>query len=394
MTRLTDELSSREKLSTAERIGVYCFWAAFLFELIYLVFRKSDFYLPAENTWIMGVSCLYVVKILLTKYTKKEWCVIAVLALISLLAYCTVQNVDYFRILAFVVASKGINRRTAFELTGISLICMTLLLVVRCLLGIQGTLVDIGEFGRGVTEMRYRFGFSHANQLHYTVFCIIAIYLWVRKDELTWKQYFLLLVSNTALFYLTRSRTGALTIYLMIMGSALMRYCRRLRESNWVYYLGYMALAGVAGIALIGRFVDTDHVLYPYLWKIDMALTGRLNLAYRYSPRPLQLFSNRSGGYTDMGLVMQANSAGIMMTVLFLLAILGLTHSIAKNKEEASFVLLLATLLYILTENQQALLGWASQSFVVLLLIDQWYCLFSKRRAEDGKFLWSRNKQS
>lgn len=394
MTKLIKGLTSKSACSKLELVGIYCFWAAFLFELIYLIFCKSDFYLPNENKWILGMTCLYVVKILFTRYTKKEWCVIALLALVSLLAYCTVQNVDYFRIIVFVVASKGINRQTAFELTGVSLICMTLLLVVRCLLGIQGTLVDIGEFGRGITEMRYRFGFSHANQLHYTVFCIIAVYLWVKKEKLTWKEYFLLFVSNTALLYLTRSRTGALTIYLMIIGSMVMKYCKKLRESNWVYNLGYVALAGVTGIALIGRFVDTDHTLYPYLWKIDMALTGRLNLAYRYSPKPLQLFSNRSGGYTDMGLIMQANSCGVMMTILFLFAMVGLIYAISKNKDGASFVLLLATLLYILTENQQASLGWASQSFVVLLLIDQWYCLFSEKRPEGGKFLWKINRRS
>ena len=392
MTKLAEGLTSKSKCSKPEIVGVYFFWAAFLFELVYLIFRKSDFYLPEENKWIVGVACLYLIKILLTRYTKREWCIIAFLALVSLLAYCTVQNVDYFRILVFVVASKGINRQTAFELTGLSLICMTLLLVVRCLLGIQGTLVDIGEFGRGITEMRYRFGFSHANQLHYTVFCIIAVYLWVRKEKLTWKEYFLLLVSNTALLYLTRSRTGALTIYLMILGSALMHYSRRLRESNWVYNLGYVALAGVTGIALIGRFVDTDHVLYPYLWKIDMALTGRLNLAYRTSPRPLQLFSNRAGGETDMGFIMQANANGIVMTVLFLVAIIGLLYAIGRKKDWASYVLLLATLLYILTENQQTFLGWASQSFVVLLLIDQWHSLFGNEKGTPF-YLWRIGKR-
>lgn len=387
MTKLNKGLTSKSECSKLEIVGIYCFWAAFLFELVYVAFRKSDFALLDENKWILGVACLYIVKILLTKYTKKEWCIIAFLALISLLAYCTVQNTSYFRILAFVVASKGINRETAFEMTGISLVCMTLLLAVRCLLGINGTLVDVEDFGRGTTEMRYRFGFSHANQLHYTVFCMMAVYLWLKRETLTWKEYFLLLVSNTALLYLTRSRTGALTVYLMILGSAVMHYSKKLRESNWVYNLGYAGIAGVTGIAVIARFVDTDHVLYPYLWKIDMALTGRMNLAYQTSPRPLQLFSNRGGGQTDMGLVIQANSNGIIMTLLFLAAMIGIVYASKRKKEASSLVLLLATLLYILTENQQALLGWASQSFVVLLLIDQWYYLFREEKGSTA-YLW------
>lgn len=383
MKKWMSEFSSKSECTAIEILGICCFWVAFLFELIYLVFMKSDFYLPKEDIWILGMIALYLVKIACTKYTKKEWIAIGIAALISIIAYVTVKNMDYASILSFVVASKGIKRDTVLEFTGLSLFCMTALLTVRCLLGIQGTLVDIGDFGRGITEMRYRFGFSHANQLHYAVFCMMAVYLWVCREKLNWKQYFLLLVTNTALLYLTRSRTGALTCYLMIVGSALMRYSKKLRECNWVYILGYMALAGVTIAALIGRFVDTDHVWYPYLWKIDMALTGRWNLAYSTSPRPLQLFSNRSGGRTDMGLIMQANANGVMMTILFLVAMIGLLHGIKREKEWASLVLMLATLLYILTENQQALLGWSSQSFVVLLLVDQWYRMFSRQRVDE-----------
>lgn len=383
MKKWMSEFSSKSECTAIEMLGICCFWVAFLFELIYLVFMKSDFYIPKEDIGILGMIALYLVKIACTKYTKKEWIAIGIAALISIIAYVTVKNMNYARILAFVVASKGIKRNTVIELTGLSLFCMTTLLVVRCLLGIQGTLADVGEFGRGVTEMRYRFGFSHANQLHYAVFCMMAVYLWVRREKLNWKQYFLLLVTNTALFYLTRSRTGALTCYLMIVGSAMMRYSKKFRECNWVYIFGYVALAGVTIIALIGRFVDTDHVLYPYLWKIDMALTGRWNRAYQLSPRPLQLFSNRSGGGTDMGLVMQANANGVVMTILFLIAIVGLLHITQQERRWADLILLLATLLYVLTENQQALLGWPSQSFIVLLLVDHWHRMFSRQRVEE-----------
>lgn len=392
MTKLTKGLTSKSECSKLETVGVYFFWATFLFELVYLVFRKSDFYLPQEDYWIYATMVCYAIKLICTKYTKKEWIWTAVLLGISVLAFLAAGNINYMRVALFVLSSKGINRKSVMEMTGLSIFCMTMLLLTRCLLGIQGTLVDIGEFGRGVTEMRYRFGFSHANQLHYAVFCLMAIYLWTKGKDTNWKQYFILLVCNTSLLMLTRSRTGALTVYLMILGSVLMHYSRRLRESNWVYNLGYVALAGVTGIALIGRFVDTDHVLYPYLWKVDMALTGRLNLAYRTSPRPLQLFSNRAGGQTDMGLITQANSNGVVITVLFLIAIIGLLYEIRKRKEGASYVLLLATLLYILTENQQVSVGWASQSFIWLLLTDQWYCLFREERGTSS-YLWRIGKR-
>ncbi|MDO4514820.1 MAG: hypothetical protein Q4B72_12405 [Lachnospiraceae bacterium] len=390
MKKLIRGLTTQNSIDFVELIGIFFFWAAFLFEVVYLIFRKSDFFLPQEAYWLAGLIGCYLIKIICTRYSKGEWIAIAVAMVIGTAAYLTAHNMDYLQALLFVAASKGIKRDTALRLVGMSLYCMTALLVVRCLIGVQGKLFDSGDFGRGIEEIRYRFGFSHANQLHYAVFCMMAIYLVVKRGSLTWQHYFLLLVTNTAVLYLTRSRTGALICYLIIIGNMMIQYWRRLHEYSWIYLLGYIALAGVVGIALLGRFVDTGR--YSLLTKLDDVLTGRMNLAYSTSPRPLELFSNRSGGTTDMGLVMQANSQGIAMTILFIVAIVGLIHELSREREGYEYVLLMATLLYVLTENQQAMLGWASQSFVILLLIDRWYRLFGIRGEGKKAHLWQMGK--
>lgn len=64
-------------------------------------------------------------------------------------------------------------------------------------------------------------------------------------------------------------------------------------------------------LAIIAVRVDTNN--YPLLWKLDMALTGRFNSAYRtLTPYPLGFIANKSFGQTDMGLAMQAYQFGLL----------------------------------------------------------------------------------
>lgn len=374
-----------------EDIGVVCFYLAFIYELVLRVLEKNDIFFQYEQIgWGMALAC-YLLKILCTKYTKKEWIMIALFGVISVIALATCGNIAYLTIALFVIASKGIDRRNVMTLTGMALFCMTILVMVRCLLGINGTLVDVANFGRGGDEMRYRFGFSHANQFHYAVFCIMAVYLWLQKTKANVCQYLVLLIVNTAVFYLTRSRTGAGLCYLMILGNIAMQYCKTLRNSKLVYKCGYAIFTTVVIFAVIAVRVNTDN--YPLLWKLDMMLTGRFNSAYRtLTPYHLGFIANTDWGQTDMGLAMQAYQLGLLYTIIFVLLIYGLLRKIEHEKKASDYILLLAVIGYIFTENQQAIGRTPSESFIWLLLIDQWYCLFRKERGTSS-YLWRIGKR-
>lgn len=367
------------KKTITEYIGIGCFYLALLYELTLRIFEKSDLFFQYDRIgWIIALIC-YVIKIICTKYTKREWIVIAVLGAVSGIALLTCGNLAYLTIALFVIASKGIDRRMVMTLTGMALFCMTMLVMVRCLLGINGTLVDVANFGRGGDEMRYRFGFSHANQLHYAVFCIMAVYLWLQKTRANIWQYITLLVVNTSVLCLTRSRTGALLCYLMIFGNIAMQYCKVLRKSKIVYWCGYVVFTIVVIFAFIAVRVNTDN--YHILWKIDMMLTGRFNTAYRtLTPYPLGFIANTNIGQTDMGLAMQAYQFGLLYTIVFVILIYGLMRKAKREQNPSDYILLLAVIGYILTENQQAIGRTPSESFIWLLLVDQWQNLFTGGR--------------
>ena len=93
-----------------EDIGVVCFYLAFIYELVLRVLEKNDIFFQYEQIgWGMALAC-YLLKILCTKYTKKEWIMIALFGVISVIALATCGNIAYLTIALFVIASKGIDR--------------------------------------------------------------------------------------------------------------------------------------------------------------------------------------------------------------------------------------------------------------------------------------------
>lgn len=384
MNRLTRKLVSKDDLPLLELIGVCFFWVAFLFELVYLVFAKSDFYLPHEEYWHYALTTCYCVKIACTKHSKREWIIIAVLLSIGAIAFVYCGTVVYFRVAAFVVASKDINRDSAIELVGMSLLCMSLLLMARCFCGIQGTMADTFDYGRGIVETRYRLGFSHANQLHYFFFCIIACYLWSKRNSFRVMNGIVIILVNTFFLSLTHSRTGAILCYLLVIGYFVMCYCKKLQNQKWIYSIGYCVILAICILAVVSVRMDVDgHWL---LEKLNDVLTGRVFLAHYLRKEQFGLFLNQHVGGTDMGLVILAYSDGLMMAILFVLAIVGLIRQSQQKSDGVQYVLILAILGYIITENQQASAEWVSRSFVWLLLIGQWNTMFiGERHVRESK---------
>ena len=380
MKKLTKRLTSKSECSKLEIVGIYFFWVAFLLELVYMVFRKCDYYLPQEKIWIYGLVLCYIIKIACTKYTRNEWITIIVLLGISAMALLSSGNDSYLRILTFVIASKGIKRDTVFQGMWMSFFLMLLCVSGRCLLGISGMLGETMDYGRGGIETRYCFGFSHANQLHYYVFCLTVIYLWMNRKHLSWKHYVVLACGNIYMFYLTRSRTGAGIIFLVLLGFALMQSSQKLRESQWIYRTGYL-LEGIVVLCSI-LAVSIDFESNPYLNRIDSVLTGRMHWAwYNLNELTLQLFSSRVDlGPVDMGIVRQAYGNGIAFVILYATAVIGLTFYSEQRKVWADFIMLCAVICYTLIESNPATNPFPSQLLLCGLLVDRWYCLFQHKQ--------------
>ena len=362
------------------KIGEYAFWIGFLFEIIYLVFRRLGYDLPFETYWLRAVTFCYCVKIVSTQHTRVEWGVIVSLGVIGFIGYYLSGMDVFFRTAMFVTSSKGIERRKAVLALWITLLISDGLYILRGALGTGGPWVDIRDYGRGAIETRYCFGFSHPNGLHYSMFALMTLAIWLFRDKLTWKHYTAFFIGNTILFYLTRSRTGAIVAYFVIFACWAFQYCATIRESRWAYWLGYVALAFVGILTMVA--VRFDRFEQSSIWaKVNNLMTGRLRLAYEtvWDKLPT-LFSYKGADYTyaDMGLVNQVYTLGIVYSLFFAGAILWLLHLAGKRRDYIEYVFVVALVLYMGIEAIQTSSIYPSQSFVWLLMLNQWYLPIKK----------------
>ena len=379
MTKLTKFLFSDENITLLEMIGGYFFWIGFYFEIIYLVFRRCGMDLPLETYWLRGVALCFCIKILFTKYTCSEWVFIVGLCFTGIVGYFMSGMDVFFRTTVFVLSSKGINRRSAVKSLWITLIISAILYIVRGFWGIGGPIVDIRDYGRGAIETRYCLGFSHPNGLHYSMFAIMALGLWLYQRQFSWKWYLVLIGLNTILFYLTKSRTGSIVAYFMLISCLLFKYCNYLRECTWSYSIGYLLIAGVCMLSGIAVSIHAEWGLFPMLVKVNRMLTGRLGYAYEsLHNQKISLFSMQGldFSYVDMGLLNQIYTFGLLYSILFVMAEIGLLYKNGKEKQYVEYFLICSIIIYMGIESIQTSSLYPTQIFIWILLINQWNKLF------------------
>lgn len=387
MEKINGNLFSRIPATAIEKAGGYFFWIGFLAEILYLVPKRIGYDIPAETWWLRGIAFFWCLKIICTRYTKKEWGMILFLAATGFMGYyCSGMDI-FFRAAMFVTASKNINRRTAIKALWFTLFVSCILFVTRGVMGIGGPIEITKDYGRGMVETRYCFGYSHPNGFHYSMFALVSLWILLYKEKMSWKHYGILLVANTVLSVLTRSRTGAIVFYFLLVGNLVFLLWEGLRESKWVYQLGYVALAGVILVSALPITVD----LYAsrLLMKLDSLLTHRLILAKEYlGQEPITLFAYQGADFSivDMGLLSQLFRLGAVYSFFFLLAMAGLLYKSGKEKNDTEYIFVIAIIAYMAIEAIQTNSIYPTQTFIWVLLIDNWNRLFGKKEDTEEYF--------
>lgn len=343
-------------VSNKESIAKGIFWFAFISEILVFAIKKFDIVLPYESLILRGLCFLFCVKILLTHYSKKERALLILCGLLGVFGYFdSGRGIDlFFRASMMVWAAKDISREKALKIL-FYILCITYgWNIVQSLLGTKPMLI-VDDFGRGMMETRYVFGFSHANTLHFSMWSVLTLLIYLYHEKLRPRHYGIFAAFAVILTYLTRSRTGGLLMFLTLT----MFFC--------FYYVPfitrYKKLIFAAGLAVLifclalSAFV----IVYgpdPILW-LNSLLTGRIAKAYHGiihvdPPFTLSLFSTQGRTlYIDMGFIRLIYSYGVIPALFYLAAILFILWDDYKNANYTNFTFLAGLILLTLIEAQQ-----------------------------------------
>ena len=370
------------------RLPWFLFYVGLTIELLIVIIDKSNYTNPVEGHLFRVTFLLFALKLILTDYTIREWCVIVVLEAVAFVSYRITGANDLIRLVTFVAACKNIPFKQMLKYTFYVTLLGCLAIILLAVTGIYGEMTSTQVFGHAgrealddarywvaepVPETRYTLGMGHPNALTCMFFMLTALGIYVWFEHMKWYSYLFIMLLNIGVYALTDSRTGLLITSLFLAGACAVTYSKLLREKTFIYICGLLVFALCIGFSVDaaacaqrvrdlqwniyfrGQHVDNEHI--EILSGIDEALTGRI-VSLTDSERNDGMIETWSAFscpenmdyYFDMGWVKLFYRYGIVPGSLYLIACFILLWRLYKSRDACGLVLFTAFAVYTVIE--------------------------------------------
>lgn len=349
-----------------EKAAYYLFYIGVIIEALLVLIDKSAYTNPVEGQIFRLTFLLFFVKVCLTKYSVKEYLVIAFFLAIGVISYFITGRNEIIRVVMFMAACKDIDMMKCLRLVFWMTLAGCFLIILLSLAGVFGTIALTQDYGRGSVETRYVLGMGHPNALQCMVCVLTMLGLYLYHTKWKWYYYILTFGLNVFFFLLTHSKTGLLvaagTIILYFIASRI-----RGRGLTRVFAAGNMAV--FAGSIIISVMSAKDAMcLWHYYWEnevnpqirfyvlLDNLLTGRIHSLVETNNHEgimstWSLFSRpESNYYFDMGWVRLFYWYGIIPALLAIMVLAGLMVYFARRRKFDEMVFLSMLALYTVVE--------------------------------------------
>ena len=270
-----------EKLSENQknRVTHIIFYCAFIMEIIIRSLSGAGIDIPHRTALLYLATLLFGVKVLLTHYTKKEWCVIALAGIISCIPFITIRETIWIQIICMVIAAKDIDRNQCLKLFFYLLLFTMLGMGIFSACGVLDNFVQVKDFERGGIEVRYCFGYGQPNVFYSNLLLLTSLGILTYHKRLKGIHYLLFTLINLFFLYLVASRNGFVTIQLLILGAYVVYKWPEFMNTKFVYWLGYIGMGGCI-VSSFWLLLSESRVEYY----INRLLTGRVTLAKLNAP--------------------------------------------------------------------------------------------------------------
>lgn len=322
-----------------KKISLYFFYIA----IALLAISDSGIQLLILTTIGPGSRCLRLiamwllfVKVLTTRYTKKEFFLLVPVTLLALYNYHVSGNIYGVYTVLVIAASKDIDYSILFKTLFYSTLSAMAVVAVLSFFNIGSPTKLVEDFGRGLVETRYCFGLFHPNIWHQAVGrCVVFACVGYYK-QLNILHLLILFIYNFFVYKMSVSRTGLIVISIFLILLILYKYLGRIAHSLFVKICALGCMFGIYGTyiyftsKLVGEYNEAAEV---FNWKVA---NGRLRQALNFlGDHPIRLFSSRfpdDGTLFDCGFFRMFYESGYLWCGLFFLAFFTLVLlSMKKN---------------------------------------------------------------
>ena len=292
---------------------------------------------PGSRTIRLIGMWLLFIKILLTRYTKKEFFILAPVTILALYNYTVSGNIYCVYTILVIACMKDVDYAALFKVLFYSTLGSVIFVGILSFFNIGSPTQLTQDFGRGLVETRYCFGLYHPNIWHQAIGrCIIFACIGYYK-QLNTIHLLILLVFNYFIYRMSVSRTGLIAVSIVLILMIFYKYLTKFMHTLFIKICAVIGMLGVYGlyiyytIKLAGEEYHLPAELFN--WKVA---TGRLRQALDFlETHPIQMFSSRfpdDGTLFDCGFFRIFYEcgylwAGILFLSLFALVIISLKNN-------------------------------------------------------------------
>lgn len=397
--RISVELYRSMKKS---KLPWFLFYIGLTIELLIVIVDKSNYLNPFEGRLFQITFLFFAMKLVLTDYSKREWCAIVILEAVAFLSYRITGANDLIRIVTFVAACKNIPLRQMLKYTFYVTLAGCVVIIFLSVTGIYGDISLTQAFGHEAAEStryigedapeetRYTLGMGHPNALSCMFLMLVVLGVYVYFAQMKWYLYLFIMPLNVGIYWLTGSKTSMLITTMFLVCACVLSYCKLLREKAFIYVCGVLVFAlcigfSVDAAACAQRVRDAQWNTFYYhfardnkhivtLMRIDQHINGRIisltdsdkndGMIHTWS-----VFSepNNMEYYFDMGWVKLFYRYGIVPGCLYLFACLALLWQLYKKKDACG--LLVFTILAIYTVVEAHLISvYIGRNFLLMMM--------------------------
>lgn len=381
-----------------KNVGIYSFYLAVMIEVTLVILDKSEFLYPYEGWTFRITFLLCLVKVLFTKYNRKEYLTIALFLGMGFLSYQITGRNEILRIVMFVAACKDIDMIRCLKMVFWMTLVGCLGIVLLSVTGIYGAKALTKDFGRGGIETRYILGMGHPNALHCMVWALTLLGLYLYHERMKWLHYIVLILFHAGCFLLTASKTSFLISIYMIVGFMM---CDYWNGSKGKRFYGF-AQTGVFVMSVLGSVMvakeamevwyynwyswQQNYTLKTRFWAlVDKALTGRISCLIETDQKEgimstWRLFSTpNTDYYFDMGWIRLFYWYGIIPAGIAVVVLLLLLWYFMCEKKYAEITVIASAALYTVVEAHLVSV-YIGRNYILFLVGMYWYKLLDRKK--------------
>lgn len=288
-----------------------------------MVLLKTFGYVSYERfykvSFLLALACLGL-KVLLTRYTMREFLILYVLLAVSAVCWLKVGEKNIMFITLTIWGMKNCSFRSLLKSTVLIRVLGTLFMILLSCSGLMDIQSSI-DMGTDFSEYKvYAFGYVKSNAAFYTVFVALVVILYLNYRKLNLWYFLGSMALCFAAFQATFCRTGVI----VFCGLWALIILDKLTRSKKYYRLISYSTAGLFLLSLLAMV--TYRISNPTMFKINRMFNGRIEISNNYYknvgislfPKDAQIFWDNNYTTMDNLYVYLFISCGLIVSCLYI----------------------------------------------------------------------------